>query len=255
MTGNQKSLFTAVIALAALFASPAHALLITQTTDITGNPEQSTYQAEIVSSDVGQSFSLDWLVPAGTVGDSTLPVDLTAEINFSIEAFTLDAAGNDTLRLGLDIANTTDLSAYPDSNSAIVAFGFGVDPNATASLVTAGGVFDMVDEGFGGQQQFSGGFQQIDVCIFAQGCSGGNVNLGLQAGDTDSIVLDIMGDFDMGGTSSVGALTLLDFPLKFQGTWGSFETPGQSVPEPGTLALLGGGLIGVTIGARRRRRS
>jgi hypothetical protein len=60
------------------------------------------------------------------------------------------------------------------------------ESNATATLSSAGSVFDWVGSGSGPQQNFPGGFGGIDVCLFADGCSGGNVNNGLQAGASDS---------------------------------------------------------------------
>jgi hypothetical protein len=232
-------------------ASQAQAVLITSTGSSAGSPTQPTYQAAISTADVGQTFSLDWLIAAGT---GSLPVDLTATVTFTINSFSLNASGNDILSLGITIANTTDLSAYPGTNSAILAFGFGVTPDATASLVSSGTTFDSVGSGSGPQQTFPGGFKQIDVCIFSAGCSGGDVNSGLQAGNSDSLVLNLSGNFDQNGTGP-GALSLLDFPLKFQGTWGSFETPGQTtrVPEPTTLSLLGIALLGLGLSVRLRK--
>jgi hypothetical protein len=251
------SIFAAGLLLA---ASQAQALVLSSTGTSTGSPSQPTYQASITDADVGQSFTLYWDVPAGTVGDSALPVDLTATITFTINAFNVDyGTGNDTLSLGINIANTTDLSAYPGTNSAITSFGFGVTPDATATIGSSGSVFDMVGTGSGTSQNYPGGFSNIDVCIFADGCSGGNVNDGLQAGSSDSLTIDLTGNFDLYGDSHTGALALFDFPLKFQGTWGSFETPGQitppppSVPEPGTLALLGIALFAVGLTNRRRK--
>jgi hypothetical protein len=231
-------------------ASNANALLISPTGYSTGNPAQPTYQAEILESDSGQSFTLDWIVPAGT--NSTLPVDLTASILFSIDDFTTNSLGLDTLSLGINIANTTDLSAYPEANSAILSFGFGVEPDATASLITAGSTFDGIGAGTGPQQTYPGDFKNIDVCVFAFGCSGGDVSLGLQAGETDSLAIMLTGNFDQNGTAN-GAATLFDFPLKFQGTWGSFETPGTKVPEPSSLLLMGIGLAGLGFTRRKKK--
>lgn len=238
-----------------LACGSAQALLVTSTGNSTGSPSQPTYQADIGSADVGQSFTFDWLVPAGTMGDSLLPVDLSATVIFNINAFTLDATGDDTLSLQIGLSNTTDLSAYPNSNSAILSFGFGVAPDASAVFSSTGAVFNGIDSGSGPQQTFAGGFKQIDVCVFsANGCKGGDVNDGLQAGDSDSLSIDILGDFDQGGMSTLGTVTLYDFPLKFQGTWGSFETPGQQIPAPGTLILFGSALLGLSMRRGRKGR-
>lgn len=140
-----------------LAASQAQALVITSTGASIGSPSQPTYQAAITDADIGQAFTLYWNVPAGTVGDSALPVDLTAKITFTINAFSVDYGMNDdTLSLGIDISNTTDLSAYPNANAAIVSFGFGVSPNATATLDTSGSVFTQIGTGSGPNQTFPG---------------------------------------------------------------------------------------------------
>ena len=162
------NLLNSILGASLLFAaSQVNALVITSTGTSTGSPSQPTYQAAISTTDVGESFVLDWLVPAGT---GSLPVDLTATVTFSINSFTLDAAGNDTLSLGISIANTTDLSAYPGANSAILSFGFGVSPDASASIASSGSIFDSIGTGSGPQQTFPGGFKHIDVCIFSAGC-------------------------------------------------------------------------------------
>jgi len=238
-----------------LASGGAHALLISPTGNSLGNPPHVTYQVTIDSTDVGQRFAFDWLVPKGTVGDAPLPIDLTAHGDFTITGFALDANGDDTLSLQIALSNTTDLSAYPSSNSAILAFGFGVAPDAKAAFSQMGTVFDGIGTGSGPQQTFAGGFKQIDICIYAaNGCKGGDVNDGLQAGDSDLLTINIFGDFDQGG-SSQGTVALYDFPLKFQGTWGSFETGGRhQVPEPGILALFGSALLGLGLRRTRRRR-
>ena len=249
--------FGAITTLALLLSSgTAQALLISPTGNTTGNPAQATYQVNINPADVGDSFTLNWRVPKGS-GTDGLPVDLTARGDFKITKFDLNGSGLDSLGLKLRLYNTTDLSGYPDANAAIYSFGFGVEERVYAKSAIAS-LFTGLGSGSGPQRTFPGGFKDIDVCAYAgDQCSGGNVNEGLQAGGWTDWKVFLDGDFDQGGNSSA-SVTLNDFPLKFQGTWGSFEVPGQpdshQVPTSGSLALFAGGLLGLRMVARRRCR-
>ncbi|RMD90612.1 MAG: PEP-CTERM sorting domain-containing protein [Alphaproteobacteria bacterium] len=199
-----------------------------------------------------RSFTADWLLPAALVDG--LEIDLEAEALFEIKHF-----DRNVLRLDMSISNTTIVD--PGIIASILSFGFGAEPDVSASITDAGAVFDGIGDGSGPQQTFPGGFKQIDVCIFAaNGCSGGNVKDGLAAGQSDSLSLSLApltGDFD--GDDGNPHLRLLAFPIKFQGTFGSFEfvafpdTP-VPMPLPSTLALMGLGLLGGGLARRHLRR-
>ena len=247
------------------FASEAGAGLITQgfqplpSGQTVGSPVEFTSIpfVEITGSFDGtepladRTFTAEWLLPAALVDG--LETDLSAEAFFTITDF--DANG---LSLDVTINNTTIVD--PGIIASILSFGFGAEPDVSASLTDAGTIFDSV--GAGANENFPGGFKQIDVCIFAaNGCSGGNVKDGLAAGGSDSFSLALFpssGDFRNG--DGIAQLTLLSFPMKFQGTFGSFEfvsfpdTP-NLIPVPPSLALFGLGLLGVAWRRRRTRRS
>ena len=128
----------------------------------------------------------------------------------------------------------------------------GVSPNPTGVTFT-----DTADAGFtnakvqSGQQNYPGGFKNIDICVFTQGCSGGSQGSALAAGAADTFTLVIAGAFT-GHT-----VTLAPFPIKFQTSGGSFEfaggQEGSTVPEPGTVLLLSSGLIGLGLNRWRKR--
>lgn len=191
---------------------------------------------KIGAADVGQSFEQNWFVtpPGG--------FDLKAKATFTVVSFSMTE-----LELDIWIDNEVD----PMYQAAILSFGFGIDPDATAILSSNGTVFDMAAPG--ANQNFPGGFKNIDICIFAaNNCAGGNINDGLQAGDSDHLGLTITGTFP--GPMA----TLAAFPIKFQTQAGSFEFPGgggmEEVSEPGSLGIALLGLTLATLLGRRRLR-
>ncbi|OOG22857.1 hypothetical protein B1C78_13465 [Thioalkalivibrio denitrificans] len=255
-----KNLALAILAGAALlFAGHASAFLITDLNDPTGEPPGPTYSVGISSGDVGDSFTMDWLVPAGIIssddGDNDpLPYNLQASAIFTVDSFS-----STELVLTISITNLTDLGGL-EGKEAVVSFGFAVDPDVTGDFAQDGEglVFNKVDEGQGPQQTFPGGFKGIDICAFPEdnNCSGGSIDNGLQAGESDLIKLVLSGDFGLDPFA-----TLAYFPIKFQGEFGSFEVPGtpgngdrppEEIPEPALLALFGVGLLIMGWAVRRR---
>lgn len=195
---------------------------------------------------VGDTFTIDWLFdPAGAPGP------LTAEATFTVTSFSSDAVG-----LQISITNTTDLVGGGYTNANVLSFGFYASPSIDGSLTTAGAIFDGLDQDL----NFPGGFNSIDICLFAaQNCQGGNINFGLTPGSSDTVEI-LLTALDPGALHS--GLTLSAFPIKFQTSEDSYEfsgterPPGEdppSVPEPATLSLLGLGLLGLGLAGRRRR--
>ncbi|OKH37900.1 hypothetical protein NIES2119_12200 [[Phormidium ambiguum] IAM M-71] len=220
------------------FAAPANAYAVYLNGKTAGDPGGALYDVNLVDGDISQGGDINrtldtvkWLVPAGTKGDSILPVDLTAEASMTVKGLT-----SNLLTLAITLTNTTTTSY----TSSILGFGFGVSPNATSVKLTNTDGVTIFDSAIiqNGQQQFPGGFKQIDLCVYAaNNCTGGDVKQGLQSGQSDSFILEIAGSF-WNNDLQRNSVTLSDFPLKFQTDAGSFEPAG--VPEP--MTVLGSGL-------------
>jgi hypothetical protein len=219
-----------------LGAPSASALTFFDTGVTGGDPSSSLIGVRLTSADAGSSFELGWTV-ANVVGSD----DLGATGTFSVVSFSAT-----TITLDVSITNTTVLSAAL-TNADLLSVGFGVSPDATASFVSAGSVFDRIGAGSGPQQTYPGGFKGIDVCVYGQNCSGGAVAQGLHAGDSDGFRIALHGDF------SGGSADLLYFGAKFQTNVGSYEPgAGPAIPEPSAALVFGAGAL--LVSRRRWRR-
>lgn len=205
--------------------------------------------------DTGDDFTINW--------DFTIPN--TAQHLTASALFDVTAISGTSVTFDITLTNTTAPSSF---QASIVSLGFYIDPNATsATLVNNGDAITWeVDLT---QPNFPGGFQNIDVCLFAaNNCQGGNINDGLlnnPSPNSDDFLLTLNGSFPDG----LDFLDTNNFPIKFQTQAGSFEFTGTSssstsstssggaagtAPEPGTLSLLGGAILGGLFQYRRRRK-
>jgi hypothetical protein len=189
------------------------------------------------TTNVGDTFTVNFkLLPGqvdngGNVLGGTNP--LTASIVYTVDLIDLSATGE--VQFTIDISNTTTTVL----NENILAIGFFTNPEVAINSFTGGSTFLSAAE----DTNFPS-FQEIDICIFAQNCTGGAFSAGLAPGASDQIMISLVGDL------SVGSLRIFPSVIKFQGDLGSFEF--SQIPEPSSLLLFFSGLLGLGYFSRRR---
>lgn len=223
---------TGLVAAAGLFASaPAFADAVT-----------------LGSGDIGTAFTLNY----DGFADSTTISGLTGSTTFTLTG----VSGND-YSFDYSVSNT---SLAPITASRISSFAFNTDPTIASATSNGAFAYTTLDS------NYPNAIGTVDVCFkdAATGSCAGGGSGGLTIGQTGT------GSFTLSFSEAVSALTLSDFYLRYQSIDGANNPPssasgsgtltstggstgGTSVPEPGMLGLMAGGLVLVGLTRRRQK--
>jgi hypothetical protein len=159
-------------------------------------------------------------------------------------SLTVSGFNSNLLTLNISLTNSTVASVA--SNARLTSFGFGINPDATAVSFSDTPDAGLINASLANIPSLA----LIEVCAFGgPNCSGGG-NGGIMAnGGSDSFSLVLKGTWG-------ASVDINPIGFKYQTNNGSFEfTTGGSnpVPEPGSIALLAIGLLGVFTALRKRR--
>lgn len=214
--------------------------------------EANNYQdVTMNASDVGQSFTANWLCSANTTCNNS-NLTKSSPVNLSATGtFTLDQYASNYVKISATIKDTTSSSF----KAALVSIGLSTElsnPNLVPKWDIPGdsGTQGTIFKSYSSPGTFPGGFSGINACFWAgNNCNGGSIDSGLGNGypgttsSTDSFTFFLTSNSGTIGSS----LTLSDFAVKFQSAYGSFEFGdglGPSpTPEPGSIWLLGSALL------------
>lgn len=191
---------------------------------------------------VGETQTVTLTCVGGASDCSTTTSTLSA--TFEIKLVTLGATS-----ATFEIKITNNSTVGGQGGDRLTAFSFvNVTPNLTGCASASSGWDATCGVNAGG------GFNPVELCVWdGQNCNGGSNQGVFGAGGTETITLS------MNFVSGVPPITFDTFVAKFQTGQGSFHISDGGdggdgdVPEPGTLALLGLGLLGLGFGARRKR--
>jgi hypothetical protein len=169
----------------------------------------------------------------------------------------ITAAGFTDNSLTLQFSLTNSTLADSGGDARLTAFGFGIGPNATKVTF-----FD--DPNDGGMMSAAldniPSLKTIEICVFGgRNCAGG-ANGGIFAnGASDIFSLKLTGDFAKGATiDPLGYKYQTDdgsYEFSCSTTSRNYQCSGGSVvsvPEPGTLALVGVAVAGLGFARRRK---
>lgn len=227
MNLTRKLLATGSLAVLALAASPAFADAIT-----------------FDSSNIGQTYTLNY----DGFSDGTTINGLTGQTTFK-----LTGISGDTYTFDYSVTNTT---GAPVTDSRISGFAFNTNPDIASASSTGAFAYTTLNS------TYPNAIGNVDVCFkdaSTGACAGGGSG-GLTLGETGS------GTFSLSFSQPVSSLTLSDFYVRYQSITGAGNvtsatgsgtqtstTSGGTVPEPGMLGLMAGGLAAIALLRRRRQ--
>ena len=193
-------------------------------------------------SSVGQSYTFNY----NGFSDGTTINGLTASTTFTLTSTTANS-----YTFSYSVANTTSTPL----TSRVSSFAFNTDP--TISSATSTGAFSYTTL----NSNYPNGIGNVDVCFkdAATGSCAGGGSGGLTTGESGT------GSFTLNFSSPISSLTLSDFFVRYQSITGAgnvtsasgagtmTSTGGTSVPEPGVLGMMLGGIAAIALLRRRRR--
>ena len=192
-------------------------------------------------SSVGQSYTFNY----NGFSDGTTINGLTASTTFTLTSTTANS-----YTFSYSVANTTS----DPLTSRISSFAFNTDPTISSATSTGAFSYTTLDS------NYPNGIGNVDVCFkdAATGSCAGGGSGGLTTGDSGT------GSFTLNFSSPISSLTLSDFFVRYQSITGAgnvtsasgegtmTSTGGTSVPEPGVLGMMLGGIAAIALLRRRR---
>ena len=192
-------------------------------------------------SSVGQSYTFNY----NGFSDGTTINGLTASTTFTLTSTTANS-----YTFSYSVANTTSTPL----TSRVSSFAFNTDPTISSATSTGAFSYTTLDS------NYPNGIGNVDVCFkdAATGSCAGGGSGGLTTGESGT------GSFTLNFSSPISSLTLSDFFVRYQSITGAgnvtsasgegtmTSTGGTSVPEPGVLGMMLGGIAAIALLRRRR---